>query len=137
MGKEQENMDKPKESYKFRYKEGDEVKLKKDKYFRNRGGTSRLLDIACSLCNEKILLYQKDGKGNLHRCYIDRIYDPYLFSELQDDSNIMSKKDMPVLKCPSCSEVVGYPMVYEREHRLAYSLIYGKWSSQKSNIIGI
>ncbi|MHB8362082.1 MAG: hypothetical protein ACYDBX_00475 [Patescibacteria group bacterium] len=130
-------MDKSRAVYKFKYKEGDGIKLKKDKYFRNRGEVSKLLDILCSSCNRKILLYQKDGKGSLHRCYIDRIYDPNVFFKLDSNSDIVNKKDLPVLKCFYCGEIVGYPMIYEREHRLAYSIIYGKCISRKSKVIDI
>ena len=122
---------------KFKYEEGDKVKLKKDKYFRSRERTSKLLDILCSKCNTKILLYQKDGRGNLHRCYIDRIYDPYIYSELQYNNNIRDKKYLPILRCFFCNEIIGYPMIYKKEGRLAYHLIYGKWSSKNSYLKGI
>lgn len=130
-------MDINRELIRFKYKEGDKIKLKKDKYFNNRGKTSKLLDISCSKCDNKILVYQKDGKGHLHRCYIDRICDLYIYSELQYDPNIRDKKDLPILICSVCKESIGYPMVYKKENRLAYYLIYGKWSSKNGCLIGI
>lgn len=50
--------------------------FKSDSYKRARGGRSRLLEITCEKCGERICLYQKDGPGNLRRMYIDRIIDP-------------------------------------------------------------
>ncbi|MEI6553731.1 MAG: hypothetical protein WCO09_04120 [bacterium] len=47
-----------------------------DKYKEVRGGYSRLLRIKCTLCNEFICNYQKDGPGGLRRMYIDRIMKP-------------------------------------------------------------
>lgn len=41
-----------------------DLKLRKDKYRKARGSYSRLLNLFCRVCNEKIVLYQKDGSGN-------------------------------------------------------------------------
>lgn len=30
------------------------------------------------------------------------------------------------LKCPACGELLGFPMVYEKENRLAYRLLNNK-----------
>ena len=46
--------------------------MKKDKYLRVRGGTARMLDIHCAKCGAWILKYQKDGVGQLLRCYLNR-----------------------------------------------------------------
>ncbi len=121
---------------KFTYKSGDKISLKKDKFWRERGKTSKLLDIRCIMCEAKVLLYQKDGKGKLHRCYIDRIYDPPKYSNLQIELEINTKNDMPILKCPNCNEDIGYPILHW-ENRLAYRLIYGKWKTNKSTVEGI
>ena len=38
-------------------------KIIKDKFQKNRGGTSRILDIACDHCGSHLTFYQKDGPG--------------------------------------------------------------------------
>ena len=53
-----------------------DFEFKKDKYKTARGTHSRLLNLFCRVCGEKILVYQKDGPGNLRRLYFDRILFP-------------------------------------------------------------
>ncbi|MGC9190484.1 MAG: hypothetical protein ACP5FR_01060 [Candidatus Micrarchaeia archaeon] len=120
--------------YTFAYKQGDHVKLKKDAYFREREKATRLLDIICAKCGAKVLLYQKDGRGELHRCYLDRILDPLKYEKLQHIANLR-KEDMPLLTCGKCNALIGYPMLH-REGRLAYFLIKGAYLKRKSKIIG-
>jgi ribosomal protein S27E len=105
-------------------------KTKSDRYSKSRGGNSNFLDIYCSKCKYHILIYQKDGSGSLIRLYLDRIFDPPVFSSLQFDCN--SKSDVPALKCLNCHELIAIPMVYERENRLAFSLVRGKYIKKKS-----
>jgi ribosomal protein S27E len=90
--------------------------LKKDKYKSARGGHSRLLNIHCYKCNNLILVYQKDGPGNIRRLYLDRIFSPEKLVGLQKQSI----KSISPLKCPKCGFVVGFPYVYEKEHRKAF-----------------
>ena len=104
--------------------------LKKDKYVGARGDNSHFLDIYCSRCNQHLLLYQKDGKGRLLRMYLDRIFEPKELSLLE--TKVHSKKDMPGLKCFRCGSLIGVPMIYELEKRLAYRLIYGMFVKKKS-----
>ena len=84
---------------------------KKDKYSKARGGTSRVLDIACEHCGQHIAYYQKDGPGVLKRMYIDRFID-----------SIPSEKE---LKCKNCKKVLGIKIVYKKESRNAYRLFVG------------
>ena len=86
------------------------VKLKKDKYRKARGGYSRLLEISCSSCNEKLFNYQKDGPGIIKRFYVDRI-----------DKDIIDSS----LKCPNCNQLIGSLMIYEKEKRPAYAIKLG------------
>ena len=118
----------------FTYKEGCKVKIKKDSFFRSREKVAEMWDIKCLNCNAKVLLYQKDGRGRLHRCYLNRIFDPDSYSSLQD--TVQSKKEMPLLKCQSCNETIGYPTLHW-EGRLAFLLVHGKWYYEKSKIKGI
>lgn len=104
--------------------------FKKDKYVNARGGNSHFLDIYCSKCNEHILLYQKDGPGRLLRLYLDRIFEPQEFLFLKLNSN--NKNKIPNLKCPGCLALIGTPMVYISEKRLAIRLIYGSFVKKKS-----
>ena len=104
--------------------------LKKDKYVNARGGNSHFLDLFCSKCNQHLALYQKDGRGKLLRMYLDRIFAPQELSLLQ--SKIAGKGEMPNLKCPRCGALVGTPMVYELERRLAFRLIHGSFVKKKS-----
>ena len=97
--------------------------LKNDKYRKARGGQARLLDIFCSKCDFRVLIYQKDGKGFLHRTYLNRIFWPEKYESLQYDRNV-KVKNMPNLKCQSCDEVIGTPMIH-RDGRLAVRLRYG------------
>ena len=85
------------------------MKLKNDKYKKDRGGYSRLLKINCDGCGSLVCLYQKDGPGNLRRMYIDRIIDPTVS---------ISRKD---LSCPK-GHLLGVKIIYEKEKRLAFRL---------------
>lgn len=90
-----------------------EFALKKDRFKKNRGGYSRFLLLCCEKCKNQIALYQKDGPGILKRLYFDRIFAP---KDLKTDENLICKK---------CKAVVGVPMVYEKEKRLAFRLFAG------------
>ncbi|MDP2852212.1 MAG: hypothetical protein Q8O23_02285, partial [Gallionella sp.] len=105
--------------------------LKKDKYVNARGGNSRFLDLFCSKCNQHIVLYQKDGHGRLLRMYLDRIFEPQEVSLLH--SRISDKTGMPNLKCQKCGALIGTPMIYEAEKRLAFRLIHGSIAKKKSD----
>ena len=93
--------------------------FKKDKYSLKRGNYSRLLELRCRVCNDIILIYQKDGKGALLRIYLDRIV-----------SLKLPKRKM--LICQKCKEVIGVLMKYKKENRNSYRLFQG---SLKKRII--
>lgn len=103
----------------------------KDRFSRARPGGSALLSISCSSCNHPIMIYQKDGRGDLIRCYLDRVYLPENPLEPLDPSDYQSKSDMIPLSCQSCHAVVGTPMIYESEKRLAYRIIPGTIKKKK------
>lgn len=104
--------------------------MKKDKYLRVRGGRAKMYDIHCSNCNVWLLKYQKDGVGNLLRCYLNRIFAPPELESLQRDPTIKEPKNMPNLICPSCKKVIGTPMRHV-DGRLAFRLIKGKYSKRR------
>ena len=92
--------------------------LKRDKYKSSRGGYSRLLNICCRKCENIVAVYQKDGPGNLQRMYLDRIFSPDELVDLQ----LLDIKDVPVLRCKKCNEVLGTPYIYLKEKRKAFRL---------------
>ena len=81
----------------------------RDKYYRARGGGAKILDIYCRKCDALQFHYQKDGKGQLHRLYLDRIRNPSAQGE--------------VLKCHSCTAQLGIYIIFRRENRPAYRLL--------------
>jgi len=92
------------------------MKFKKDKYKSARGSYSRILSLSCRKCGEKILIYQKDGPGNLRRVYFDRIFSPEKLTNLQSKP----LKEIPILRCPKCKEHLGTSYIYEKETRKAF-----------------
>ncbi|MGB4420282.1 MAG: hypothetical protein WBI29_00585 [Candidatus Saccharimonadales bacterium] len=105
--------------------------FKKDKYSKARGGNSHFLCLSCSNCNQFIALYQKDGIGRLLRLYLDRIFEPSELAILQE--KVSRRVDMPDLKCPRCQTLLGTPMVYPSEGRLAFRLIRGRLAAKSKN----
>lgn len=94
-------------------------KLKADKYKSARGGFSKFLTIFCSQCKHSILLYQKDGSGQLKRLYLDRIFAPSHLEALQYTKTI---KEVPNLVCTHCHALIGTPFIYKKEQRKAFLL---------------
>ena len=95
------------------------MKIKKDRYLAERGGTAKFLNIICMNCASKLFTYQKDGPGWLKRCYLNRILDNKILSEI---NNIQEMKN---LIC-NCGEIIGTPIKHKDE-RLAFRLIRGKF----------
>ncbi|MDO8668312.1 MAG: hypothetical protein Q7K35_04440 [bacterium] len=98
-----------------------DIKLKNDRFKKNRGGYSRLLDISCEGCGRHLCFYQKDGLGMLKRMYFDRIYNSEEYNNLE---NLPIKK-LPQLICKNCSRLLGVPIEYKKEKRLAFRLFQG------------
>ncbi|HWT39897.1 MAG TPA: hypothetical protein VN081_01295 [Dongiaceae bacterium] len=86
-------------------------KFQNDKYRKNRGGTSRVLDITCDHCETHVTYYQKDGPGMLKRMYVDRFIDKTPTGDR--------------LMCESCQRELGVLFTYKKENRLAYRLFAG------------
>ena len=95
--------------------------LKSDKYRQARGGYARLLDIFCDHCGQKVLVYQKDGPGELKRLYLDRIFFPEKLAKLQN----LSMKKVPNFTCSNCHFLLGIGYVYPKEKRPAFRLFAG------------
>jgi len=96
-------------------------KLIQDRFRRNRGGYTRLLKIYCERCGNFVALYQKDGPGALKRMYLDRIFLPKTFTY----TGALSYKKLPNLVCSECKQVIGVPMLYQKEKRPAFRLFEG------------
>ncbi|EKD59041.1 MAG: hypothetical protein ACD_56C00004G0002 [uncultured bacterium] len=101
---------------------------KKDKYSRARGGNSVFYSLLCANCGEFLLVYQKDGIGSMVRLYADRISGAFDMKKIQQSKQ---KSDLPVLKCGKCGLVVGVPIVYEPENRLAFRLVRGTFKRNR------
>jgi len=86
-------------------------KFKHDRYQKNRGGSSRVLDVTCDHCEGHVAFYQKDGPGILKRMYVDRFIDV--------------KPSGKSLTCPHCDRELGQEMTYKKEDRAAYRLFAG------------
>ena len=108
------------------------IKKKKDKFRKVRGGKATILDIKCGQCGNEIMVYQKDGTGNLFRCYLNRIFAPEKLAKLQYDENIQEKNDMPNLVCKKCETLIGIPMKHQ-DGRLAFRLRKGYYHKKQTN----
>ena len=106
-------------------------KIKKDRFYRSRGGTTELLSITCSQCGEQICSYQKDGAGNLHRMYLDRIIESNPNLVIPDYQANLVEKDLPNLIC-KCKNKIAVPMTYIKEDRLAFRLLHGSIHKSKT-----
>jgi len=108
-----------------------EFKLRRDRFMSSRGGTSAFYNIYCARCRQWLLLYQKDGKGNLFRLYLDRIHAPENLAMLHHSVGGSAK--FPGLACSQCNTSIGVSMIYKREDRPAFRLIPGTIVRQKSD----
>jgi len=95
-----------------------QFKFKTDKYKITRGSYSRLLDLFCRVCGNHLVIYQKDGPGNLRRLYFDRIVYP---------KNLVGLQEKPIhkilpLKCRKCQEDIATPYIYPKENRKAFKV---------------
>jgi len=91
-------------------------KFQKDKYQKNRGGTSRVLDVLCEHCKKHVTYYQKDGPGLLKRMYVDRFID---IKPISDE-----------IVCSGCKRQLGILVNYRKENRPAYRLFAGSVSKK-------
>lgn len=79
------------------------------------------LSLSCANCDAFLMLYQKDGKGALRRCYYNRILYPPDLAVLQ---SIGAEASSAVLRCGACSSPIGHEMIY-RDGRPAFRLVPG------------
>ena len=94
-------------------------KFKNDRYRKARGHRTRLVNLFCRVCKEKIMVYQKDDyPGRLRRLYFDRIFFPKNLADLEKKN----LKSVPTLQCPKCKENLGTPYIYKKENRKAFKV---------------
>ena len=98
------------------------VHLRRDRFYRARGGTARLLRIACGYCGSYLCIYQKDGNGKLRRLYWDRLSKATFVVAHTAGA---SQSDMRPAVCGACGHTVGAPVAYAPENRLAWRLLPG------------
>ena len=84
------------------------LNLKVDGYSAARGGDSRAIFLHCRRCRALAMIYQKDGDGDLYRCYNDRVIE----STLRCAPRTLSRQQQS-WECSSCDEPIGVAMVYE------------------------
>ena len=104
--------------------------LKNDRYRKARGGKAFVVSISCSNCQAEILVYQKDGDGQLKRCYLNRILSPKSLEKLQHDTSIRRPRDLDDLCCPTCGVVIGSPIEHH-DGRLAFRLRQGFFQKRR------
>jgi hypothetical protein len=101
------------------------MKIKKDKYLRERGGTAKIINVSCSKCGKLIFVYQKDGPGWLKRCYINRIISPNSYQTLAKNKDLKETSQLKPLVC-ECGFIMGTPIKH-KDGRLAFHLIRGNF----------
>lgn len=104
--------------------------MKNDTYRKARGGKAFMVDIFCAKCSALVLVYQKDGDGQLKRCYFNRVFSPVKFSQLQHDEAIHQPEQAPSLRCSSCGEIIGMP-IRHHDGRFAFRLRQGFFTKKR------
>lgn len=79
---------------------------------------SHLLIISCGYCKTDIVKYQKLGKGNLLRMYIERFVE----------SSVDFSKD---LICPNCGKKLGTKINLKKKNKEAYKMIRSTFNTRK------
>lgn len=105
-----------------------EFKIERDKFSERRGGKSTIYEISCASCETSIMHYQKDGKGSLIRCYVDRILDIQNIKPINNNTESTPIEDYKSLICGGCDSLIGTSMVYKPENRLAFYMHKGTFS---------
>ncbi len=112
-------------------KDSNRFKFKRDKYMSSRGGSSAFYNVYCGRCRHWLLLYQKDGPGNIFRLYLDRIHVPESLASLSRVAGRTTKFEG--LSCTNCGASIGVPMIYKPENRPAFRLVHGAVVKKKSD----
>lgn len=79
---------------------------------------SYILLVSCGHCKTEIVKYQKLGKGNVLRMYIDRIIE----------GNIRFCGD---LICPNCGKILGTKVTLKKGNKEFYKMIRSTFNTKK------
>lgn len=90
--------------------------------------STRLFDLLCGQCGGHVVLYRKEGSGNLLRLYLDRILAPEEISGLIQP---LAKSKLPSLTCSECGQLIGVPMAHGKKNRPAFRLIKGAFRKKE------
>ena len=104
--------------------------LRNDKYRKARGGKAFVVELGCSGCGAYLLTYQKDGDGQLKRCYLNRILAPDTLASLSHNPEIKESGDLPHLNCSKCGTVIAAP-IRHHDGRLAFRLRQGFFTKRR------
>lgn len=104
-------------------------RIRRDSFYRARGGTAEILRISCSHCQEYVFHYQKDGCGNLYRFYLDRAADLGCSEQVTNSF----PPDQGHLLCRRCGELIGLRTVYAPENRPAWNIKPGSITKHRVN----
>ncbi len=104
--------------------------LTNDKYRKARGGKAFVISVDCATCGGLVLDYQKDGDGQLKRCYLNRILAPESLAALQHQSRLRAPEDLERLTCTECKTVIGSP-IRHHDGRLAFRLRQGFFTKRR------
>lgn len=96
-------------------------KLKQDCFRKARGGKAFVVSIYCAACGTHVIDYQKDGDGQLKRCYLNRILAPENLEALQRTHAISEPQELKTLFCANCGSNIGSP-IRHHDGRLAFKL---------------
>ena len=79
---------------------------------------SHLLLVSCGYCKTNIAEYQKLGKGNVLRMYINRIVK----------SSVDLSKD---LICPNCGKTLGRRISMKKKNKDAFKMIRSRYNTRQ------
>lgn len=106
--------------------------LIQDKFLQLHGGESRKIRLFCTNCGNHLIDYQKDGKGELYRCYLNRILFPQSFFILSQKHTSTTPLDLPDLTCEFCQVRIGFPARH-KDGRLCFRLLPGLFVVEESS----
>jgi len=106
------------------------MQLKNDVYRKARGGKAFFMRLFCAKCTAEVFLYQKDGDGQLKRCYLNRIFEPPELERLQHDIRLRDPEHIPALTCRTCKTVLGMP-IRHHDGRIAFRLRQGFFTKKR------
>lgn len=86
------------------------------KYRKIKG--SCILLVSCGNCKKEIVKYQKLGKGNILRMYMDRIIE----------GNIKLSGEFI---CPDCDKLMGRRVILKKEGREFFKMVRSSFNTKK------